>query len=871
MIRAASFLALLLAVVTTACEGQQPAADPFAALRSGEYDGAIAGLERMAAAAPADTRARRALVRALMDVGRYDDAIDAARGAPAEQRPAMATTLGLALRARGRLDAADSAFAAAVAGRADDALTARYERARLLWERGQRDDALNAFDTFIDAYNDGPQLSSDDLVAVGNAVRFLGVRDPQLFHDALRAYEEAIAADNTNDDARLRLADLFLEKYNSTDAQAIIREVLAVNPRHPRALLLLARAKYFDGTDEAPVLAAQALEVNPNLVDARAFSARLALDVEDYDSARAEVARALDVDPSAREPLALAAAIEWLLGDTGAYDRAKARALERSPADPEFFTTVAELGVRQRKYRGAVELLKEAVAADPGAWYAWGQLGLNRMRLGEIDEARADLEVSFEGDPFNVWVKNTLDLLDTFGQYVTVDSRRFQFMLHGDEAGVLEPYMRAVAEAAYDSLSRRYGYEPETPVRVEVYPSHADFSVRTVGLAGLGALGVAFGTTLAMDSPAARERGEFNWASTLWHEIAHVVTLGMTRHRVPRWLTEGLSVREERRALSGIGWGDDINPGFVGAYRAGQTLPVSRLNEGFVRPKSPRQIFDSYLQASLVVEMIEERWGWDAILDMLRGYRDGKDDARVFRDVLRMEPEALDEAFDTWFRARYATQLRAVTGLDPQADADAPPAGAAAILAGELASALQESARALASADTSAAIAALNRAKAAFPEFAGPQSPYRALAAIHAARGDTRAAEAELSQHAARNENDYDALMELAALRESLGDAAGAADALELAMFISPYELAPHERLAALYAQTEQWDRAVREREVIVGLAPVDMAEALYQLALAQLEAGRRDDARSTILRALETAPGFEKAQELLLRIREGR
>src|SRR6185503_18134860 len=123
------------------------------------------------------------------------------------------------------------------------------------------------------------------------------------------------------------------------------------------------------------------------------------------------------------------------------------------------------------------------------------------------------------------------------------------------ESALLSIYGSALAEEAYDSLAARYGYKPATPVRVEVYNSHADFSVRTVGLAGLGALGVSFGNVVAMDSPSAREGGEFNWGSTLWHELAHVFTLGMTAHRVPRWLSEGLSVVEERRARRTWGWG----------------------------------------------------------------------------------------------------------------------------------------------------------------------------------------------------------------------------------------------------------------------------------------------------------------------------
>ena len=139
-----------------------------------------------------------------------------------------------------------------------------------------------------------------------------------------------------------------------------------------------------------------------------------------------------------------------------------------------------------------------------------------------------------------MWFYNTLDLLDTFENYDTnEEDPRFLFVLHGRESALLQPYIEAIAAEAYEALVERYGgYEPPLPIRIEVYPSHADFSVRTVGLAGMGALGVTFGSLLAMDSPAARPVGEFNWASVLWHELAHVFHLGITDHEVPRWFSE---------------------------------------------------------------------------------------------------------------------------------------------------------------------------------------------------------------------------------------------------------------------------------------------------------------------------------------------
>ena len=463
-----------------------------------------------------------------------------------------------------------------------------------------------------------------------------------------------------------------------------------------------------------------------------------------------------------------------------------------------------------------------------------------------MEAARASLDKSFAGDPYNVWTKNTLDLLDTFGRYEMRRTEHFEWMLHGDEAELLFPYASELGEEAYAELTERYGYRPAGPIRVEVYPSHADFSVRTVGLAGLGALGVSFGDVLAMDSPSAREIGDFNWGSTFWHELAHAITLGISDHRVPRWLTEGLSVLEERRARPG--WGDDPSFEFLMAFQQGELHPASELNNGFIRPRSPQDLGFAYYQASLVAEMIEQEHGWDAVLRMLRGYGEGQTTTQLFGSALGTDPEAFDRQFDEYLRQRFATEL-----------ANLPRFGVELTQGRQLfeAGRLEE------------AQAHLERARDLFPGYAAGDGPLWLLAQIHEQRGATREAADALARLTATNEKHYAANLKLAELLETLGDPAGAAEALERAIYISPAEIELHTRLAALHEALGNRQGIIRERRAIVALDPVDRAGALYQLALAYFNAGNIEAARREVLRALEEAPSFEEAQQLLLRLSE--
>ena len=97
-----------------------------------------------------------------------------------------------------------------------------------------------------------------------------------------------------------------------------------------------------------------------------------------------------------------------------------------------------------------------------------------------------------------------------------------------------------------------------------------------------------------------------------------------------------------------------------------------------------------------------------------------------------------------------------------------------------------------------------------------------------------------------------------------------ATEALERRVWVHPYDPALFQRIAELGTVAGNWDRVVAARESLVALGPVDRSRALYELALAQRNGGDRAAARSTVLMALELAPGYEDALELLLELRGG-
>ena len=800
---------------------------------------------------PRDTRAE---VRALMDAGRLAEAERTARAAGA----GLTESLGEVLVARGRLAEADSVFRVAIVRDAAGRRSAEASLAELSYRRGERDEAVRRAGALAAEHQARTgRWSSEDLVAAGRAYVLLGTRAASAVKQALAAFDEAVAADSSNIEARLRAGDLFLEKYNAPDAKMSYQDVLQRSPEQPRALLGLARAAQFEGTTNPMPLLQRSIAANPSLVDAQVMLARFHLEAEQYDSTTIDARRALSVDSSSLAAWSMLGAAARMTGDSAQYDRALAAVQHLSSKPADFYAELADAFVRQRRYAEGMRLARMALGVDSSSSRVLGLLGDNLLHAGDIEGGRALLERAFAIDPFNLWHKNTLDMLDKLKSFRTIDRGHFRIVAPPQEADVIAMYLPALLSEAYDSLATRYGYRPPGLVRLELYREHADFSVRTLGISGLGALGVSFGPVLMMDAPSARARGEFNWGSVAWHELAHTFTLGLSNSRAPRWLSEGLSVLEERRARPSWGAGPTVE--FIAAYAAGRLRPVSQLNEGFVRPRFPTEVILSYYEASLVCEMIASQKGASALVDMLTAYRDGLRTRDVVTRVLAVTPEQLDRQFDTWLRARFAAAFRSIQ-----------PAGEKRAPSGEFVTTMQDAITQLDQHHPDSARAQFLHAQALFPEYAGPDAPSLFLARIARDRGDLREALAEVQRVTARGETAWEANLLEADLRERLGDFAGTRAPLERVIWILPYDVPIHVRLAELAALTGDHLLEIRERRAVTLLDPPDPLDAHYLLARAQANGGDPAGARRELLGVLEQAPGFEKAQALLLELRSG-
>ena len=562
--------------------------------------------------------------------------------------------------------------------------------------------------------------------------------------------------------------------------------------------------------------------------------------------------------------------------------------LEINPTYGEVYRVAGNLTARNYRFEEAAALVRRGLELDPSNIRSHAELGMHLLRTGDEPGARAALERSFEEDPYDVITFNLLEMLDTLDEFETFEEGDLIVRLHPEEAPVLKDYVIELGQRALDDLSARYGMEPEVPILIEVFPQHDHFAVRTLGLPGMiGALGACFGKVVTLDSPRARSPGEFNWESTLWHEMAHVVALQMSNQRVPRWLTEGLSTFEEKRARAD--WARDQDLEFATNLNRDDVLSLRDLNGAFSRPET---ISIAYFQASVLVEHIIEAYGESTIYDLLRAYGDGLDTEAAL-DRVGLDFDTLQASFDVAVEARFGALGRAMEGPEErnrelqgvlrrapgdQEERNREQEGEARLAdLREMSDQYPESfpvqmslGHALwADGDAAAARAAFEKAAALAPMATGDSSAHLPLAAIALEEDDRERAMAHLEAHLEHDHRAVDAARQLAALAEEAGDERRRFRAYELLVELDPLVVgAGPAGLAAAMAAGET-ATAVREFSIALAAGPIDRVSAHVDLADSHLATGDLDAAKREVIAALEIAPTYERAQELLLQIVE--
>ena len=655
------------------------------------------------------------------------------------------------------------------------------------------------------------------------------------YQDANNEFRALVARYPKNPDYRVRWGRMYLEHWQPNIASDLFKEALEIKADHAGALLGLAlvAAENFEGQGEA--LARKALEADPKLLEAQELLARIALEDNNNRKATEEANKALAIDPASVEGKAILATIDLLADkkDTS-WDPHSARGYE----------TIGHFFVLNRRYEEGIQYYRKALELDPQLYTARSELGINLMRLGQDVEAFKQLETCYNSGFQDYATVNSLKLIDSYKNFVEFKTPRTILKVHKKEAELLRLYFEPEMERILTTYERKYKIKLDRPVQVEVYPDHEDFAVRTLGVPGLGALGVTFGHVLAMDSPSGRPPGQFHWASTLWHEMSHVFTLTGTGSRVPRWFTEGLAVHEETAVNRE--WGDRISPMVLKAIKDKKLLPVTELDRGFVHPTEAAQVIVSYFQGGRICDYINEKWGWDTLLAMLHDFGAGEETAAVIRKELKIEPEEFDKRFFAFVEAdtkkqvdhfeQYSGGMKLISELAKSKAYDA------IIKEGE-------------------------KIQDWYPDYVEDNNLYEILAKAYLETNNKPAAMAELERYVKIGGRNPETIKKLSKMLVEAGRKKDAADVLARLNYIYPLDNEAHQLLGSFWLEQGNASGAMREFRAVVAHNPIDPAEAHYDLARAFNSNHQPDQAKDELFTALEAAPGYRPAQRLLLEL----
>ena len=296
----------------------------------------------------------------------------------------------------------------------------------------------------------------------------------------------------------------------------------------------------------------------------------------------------------------------------------------------------------------------------------------------------------------------------------------------------------------------------------------------------------------------------------------------------------------------------------------GTNFGVKKLPEAF---KHPENLSLAYFEASLVVEYLVSQNGEEGLRTLLHAYADGATDAEAFSRAFGRNIDDVERGFDTFVDQRYGKLRDAMRTPKPdvkpddlaglRARADANPDnfisqfafGQALIRLGDL----------------DGARAPLERAAQLAPQAQGDGSPHALLAKIAEAQKDPARARRELQALLTYDHTNVNAARELARLA---GDAKAVDEensALRLVADLDPFDAGAHRTLGQRLMDKGDYASSLVEFEASLALGPPNPAETHTDMAEALLKLGRRTEARQQALKALQVAPTFARAQDLLL------
>ena len=683
-------------------------------------------------------------------------------------------------------------------------------------QNGQAEQAASALEEInrLGSYRMWAYRDAPNLVAMGKAALLLGA-DPRRVLEQF--FDAAKKLDPTNREPYLSSGQLALDKNDYELAAKVFGDGLKKFPNDPDIQFGLAQA--YEPSDRRLMIASieAALNANPNHVASHLLLADHLVDAEEYDEAAKSLKKALEVNPHHPEAWAFRAVLAHLRNDSAAEAKARGTALTPWKTNPEVDHLIGRKLSQKYRFTEGAAAQRRALAFDPKFLPARIQLAQDLLRLGREEEGWLLADAVHSSDAYDVTAFNLTTLHDNMAKYATLTNADFIVRMTTNEAIIYGDRVLALLTRAKTNLCAKYGLELTTPTIVEIFAEPKDFGVRTFGMPGNpGYLGVCFGSVITANSPASQAGHPASWEAVLWHEFCHVVTLQLTKNKMPRWLSEGISVFEELQ--ENPVWGQKMTPRYREMVLGKDFTPLGELSAAFLAPKTDMHLQFAYYESALAVEFLVKQFGLDALKNILRDLGEGSEiNAAIAKHTAPLDKVEKDFAEFAKDRA---------SKLAPELSFEKPERGDedVADISKNFYVITRHAKKLLRERKWKEAKAPLEKLIKFFSAHTGPDNAYWLLAEAHRRLNETNEERSVLTTLANLEADDVETFARLMELNSLIKDWPAVAQNAGRYLAVNPLVALPYRHLAQASEALDQRDTAIRACKTLLLLDPPDPA-----------------------------------------------
>lgn len=203
--------------------------------------------------------------------------------------------------------------------------------------------------------------------------------------------------------------------------------------------------------------------------------------------------------------------------------------------------------------------------------------------------------------------------------------------------GIMADDALAGLEAARAALEKSLGYLPPDPVRVEIYPTVADFtSVSTLTRKEVdttGIIGLCKFDRLMMTTPRATLWG-FRWRDTLAHEYVHLVVYRISEGKAPIWVHEGIAKYLEGVWRGRLGGLDPASLALLSSRAAKKTLiPLEKMSPSIAKLDTAEDATLAFAQVATMMDFLVRQKGARSLEALAKGIGGGLSDRQALEKV----------------------------------------------------------------------------------------------------------------------------------------------------------------------------------------------------------------------------------------------